>query len=371
MNNSTQFDAARQARRITEQAVSWYIEQQEPLTERQRVAFLGWLRASPRHVAEYFAVVQMHGDFKAAAALKTLTVEQLVDQAGRDNPVVMFPMVGSAIRKEHVPQPGRARRVAMRVAGLAAAVVMAWLGVGYWRDANGLVERSFKGDVAAVRAVTLPDGTLVQLDKNSVIDVHFDGHFRRIEVIKGNALFDVGKDAHRPMLVNVGGHVLQDIGTVFDVKRDANGDTLTVISGRVRVLNAADESKQGGLAALLNADPVADLTTGQQISLGIAGVSTKQPVQVAKVTAWLPSEIRFQHETIGNVARRFNAYTSKPLVIENGSIADERISGIFHADNPQAFAAYLATLPDVRVVEERDRVRIVASNQTDTKAGRL
>jgi len=99
MNDSSQFDAARQARRITEQAVSWYIEQQEPLTERQRVAFLNWLRASPRHVAEYFAVVQMHGDFKAAAALKTITAEELLEKAGRDNPVVMFPLMGSAIRK--------------------------------------------------------------------------------------------------------------------------------------------------------------------------------------------------------------------------------------------------------------------------------
>lgn len=371
MNDSSQFDAARQARRITEQAVSWYIEQQEPLTERQRVAFLNWLRTSPRHVAEYFAVVQMHGDFKAAAALKTITAEELAEKAGRDNPVVMFPLIGSAIRKEHVARPGRVRRAAIRVAGLAAAVVMAWLGIGYWRNANGLVERSFQGDTVAVRLVTLPDGTLVQLDRNSVIDVHFDGRFRRIEVVRGNALFDVGKDAKRPMLVNVGGHVLQDIGTVFDVKRDANGDTLTVISGRVRVLNALDEAHQGELASLLNGVAVADLTAGQQISLSISGVTATQPAQIAKTTAWLPSEIRFQHETIGNVARRFNAYTSKPLVIENESIADERISGIFHADNPQAFAAYLATLPDVRIVEEHDRVRIVASNQTDTKAGRL
>jgi transmembrane sensor len=369
MNDHTPFDAARQARRITEQAVAWYIEQQEPLSERQRVAFLQWLRASPRHVAEYFAVAQMHGDFSAAAALKTLTPEELVEQAGRDNPVVMFPMMGSAICKEQAPRAGRMRRAAFRGAGLAAAAVLAWLGIGYWRDANGLMERSFKGDTAAVSAVTLPDGTLVQLGRNSLIDVHFDAHVRRIEVIRGNALFDVGKDIHRPMLVNVGGHVLQDIGTVFDVKRDAGGDTLTVISGRVRVLNAPTASHDDD--ALLNGDAVADLIAGQQISLGASGVSDKKPVQIAKATAWLPSEIRFQHETIGNVARRFNAYTSKPLVIENESIADERISGIFHANNPQAFAAYLATLPDVRVVEESDRVRVVASRQTDTKAAHL
>jgi transmembrane sensor len=84
------------------------------------------------------------------------------------------------------------------------------------------------------------------------------------------------------------------------------------------------------------------------------------PAQIAQATAWLPDEIRFQHETIGDVARRFNAYTSTPLVIESDRIADKRISGVFHADNPQAFVAYLSTLPNVRVIDAADRIRVVA-----------
>ncbi|WP_019465400.1 FecR family protein [Dyella japonica] len=371
MNDSSQFDAARQARRITEQAVSWYIEQQEPLSERRRVAFLEWLRASPRHVAEYLAVAQMHGDLRAAAALKTITTDELVEQASSNNPVVMFPHMDRAMHEPPAPRTGRAHRVVAGLVAVAAAVAVAWLGVGPWRSAHGYVEQSYAADAAAVRSVALPDGTLVQMERGSVIDVHFDGRLRRIEVVRGNALFDVGKDADRPMLVNVGGHILQDIGTVFDVRRDVHGDTLTVISGRVRVLNAPDTPLAAFDFSLLEGEAVADLTAGQQISLGTASVGVKEPAQIARTTAWLPADIRFQHETIGNVARRFNAYTSRPLVIENEDIAQERISGIFHADNPQAFAAYLATLPDVRVIEERDRVRIVAANQMETKARRL
>lgn len=371
MNDSSPFDAARQARRISEQAVAWHIEQQEPLSERQRVAFIKWLHTSPRHVAEYLAVAQMHGDLKAAAALKTISTDELLEQARSDNPVVMFPSMESAMPEQRAPRSHRARRVAAGVVALAAAVVMAWLVVGPWRVANGYVEQRYAAEGASVRSVTLPDGTLVQLDGGSLIDVHFDGRFRRIDVVRGNALFDVGKDAARPMLVNVGGHVLQDIGTVFDVKRAEGGDVLTVISGRVRVLNAPVTEQAGFDASLLGGVAVADLTAGQQIALTAAGVGPKEPAQVARTTAWLPADIRFQHETIGNVARRFNAYTTRPLVIENEHIAQERISGLFHADNPQAFAAYLATLPDVRVIDEKDRVRVVASNTTDTKAGRL
>jgi len=367
MSESTHFDAARQARRISEQAVTWYIELQEPLGERQRVAFLDWLRTSPQHVAEYFAVARMHGDLKAASALEKLSAEALVEQARHENPVVLFPKVGRPIpleRDTHAVRAGRGKRLLAGLAGVAAIVTLAWLGVTHGL-APGAVSpqrevQNYAGKNDAVRSLKLADGTLVQLDRNSMIEVHFDDHYRRIDVIRGHALFDVGKDVTRPMLVNVGGHVLQDIGTVFDVKRDPKGDTLTVISGRVRVLNGSNASPP-------SSDALADLTAGQQIELGPAVIGPVHPVQIPQATAWLPEEIRFQRETIADVARRFNAYTVKPLVIEDEGIAGKRISGLFHANNPQAFVAYLSTLPNVRVIEGADRTRVVAAHRMRTE----
>jgi transmembrane sensor len=290
----------------------------------------------------------------------------------------MFPQKKPAVAEAQHPhrtRGPRAGRLLAGIAGMAAAVVLAWFGVAHWQPglmSHGRdVAQSYSGDATGVRALTLPDGTLVQLDHGSRIDVHFDEHVRHVAVLQGHVLFDVGKDPARPMLVDVGGHVLQDIGTIFDVRRDADSDTLTVISGRVRVLNALKPFSNGDKLPPVG-DAVADLTAGQQIELAVTSAGAVRPVQTAEVTAWLPSEISFQHETIGNVARRFNAYTSKPLVIENDDIAEKHISGIFHAHNPQAFVAYLATLPDVRVIDAGDRIRVVAaSHQADAKAGRL
>lgn len=369
------FDAARQARRITEQAVTWYIEQQEPLSERQRVAFLNWLRASPKHVAEYFAVARMHGDMKAAAKLQALSAADLVERAQRDNPVVMFPRIGGDQPQAHSAPPPRWRALA-GATGIAAALALAWLGAAQWRANPAALPPTAAApavaDAPGVRSMTLADGTLVRLDRDSDIRVRFDAHVRRIDVLRGHVMFDVGKDPARPMFVDVGGHVLQDIGTVFDVKRDAGSDTLTVISGRVRVLKAAVPAATTAAIASLDSEAVADLTAGQQIELSTAGAGTVHAVALARATAWLPSEIRFQHETIGDVARRFNAYTSKPLLIENDRIADQRISGVFHADNPQAFVAYLASLPNVRIIDDADRIRVIAARHSaDSRAHRL
>ena len=367
MNNSVNFEAARQARRISEQAAAWYIELHDEPDERQQGAFLAWLRASPAHVAEYLAIARMHGDLKAAASLERLSADDLVERVGRANPVVLFPRRENQAAGQHVEVLPRTRRHLRAFASVAAiaVVTLGLLGGMHWRQHRLDTRENFAAGSAAMRSLKLPDGTLVQLDRDSAIEVRFDANYRRIEVVRGNALFDVGHDPARPLLVSVGGHVLQDIGTVFDVKRDASGDTLTVISGRVRVWNAlhawSDESK-AVMDELKSGDTVADLVAGEQIQLNPVRVGAVHAVEVAKATAWLPTDIHFQRETVGEVARRFNAYTTTPLAIEDARIADMRISGVFHANNPQAFIAYLSTLPGVRVMRESDRVRIVASS---------
>jgi len=378
MNNRGNFEAVRHARRITEQAAAWYLDMHDTPDDRQKAAFLAWLRASPAHVAEYLAMAQMHGDLEAAASLESLTTGELVERAGRADPIVMFPRVGHRDTMDHATTPSRKGRMwrALGAAAAAAAMVLALLGGMHWRETRMEIRQSYSAGSDALRSLKLPDGTLVQLARDSAINVHFDVSLRRIDVVRGHALFDVGRDPSRPLLVNVGDHTLQDIGTVFDVRRDVAGDTLTVINGRVRVWNGlhawSDEQRAFLDDLKVNGEAVADLTAGQQVTLKAASVGDVQVAAIGKVTAWLPTDIHFQHETVGEVARRFNAYTTIPLVIEDARVAEMRISGVFHANNPQAFATYLSTLPGVRVVQGGDRVSIIASSSHgNDRTGRL
>lgn len=379
MSKSANFEAGRHSRRISEQAAAWYLEQQDHPSERQQAAFLAWLHVSPAHVAEYMAIAQMHGDLKAAASMEVTSMVDLIQQARHENAVVMFPHVVADIARENTAsqqQRHPRRRTLARAVAAAVALVLVLLAGWHWRMAAGNLRASYAANANAIREVRLPDGSLIQLARNSLVQVRFDARYRQVDVVRGDALFEVGKDPARPMLVHVGGHVLQDIGTVFDVKRDANGDTLTVISGRVRVWNAPQGEigniKTDIASAQSSGETIADLTAGEQIQLNASGSGAILTTNIEQATAWLPKDIRFQHETIGDVAQRFNAYTSTPLVIEDARIANVRISGVFHADNPQAFIAYLATLPGVRVVRDSDRVRIVAlSGAGGSKAGAL
>jgi len=85
---------------------------------------------------------------------------------------------------------------------------------------------------------------------------------------------------------------------------------------------------------------------------------------LARSTHWLPSDIHFESASVADVARRFNAYNSRPLVIEDARIGATLISGRFHARDMDSFVAYLLTLPDVQVIRSVDDVRVVRAATT-------
>ncbi len=216
-----------------------------------------------------------------------------------------------------------------------------------------------------VRRVTLPDSTLVQLDRDSVLAVRFDAQQRTLGMLRGGALFDIGHDATRPLHVQLGANVLEDIGTVFDAHQSADGGNVTVVSGRVKIWQREQDA---GTSANFAADGqlIADLGAGQQASMHRDGSLDliDHHADLGLSTAWLPTDIHFERCTVADVARRFNAYSTQPLRIEDASIAAMRISGHFHARDTEAFLTYLGTLPDVHVVRGSDDIRVTRATRS-------
>ncbi len=248
--------------------------------------------------------------------------------------------------------------------GRAGAALGGWLHFGQ-PSAPG---RAYAAGAGETRRVVLEDGTWMQLDRGSAVSVRFDDRQRRVQVLRGQALFDIGHGDRRPFLVQAGRALLQDVGTVFDVGVSAGGASVTVVQGRVFLWNRPSRWFErwrgaGKLPAEDGAEWLADLRAGQQGRIDGGGrLLAAGQADVGLAVAWLPSDIRFERETVAEVARRFNAYTSIPLQVEDEALAARRITGVFHARDPEAFLAYLKTLPGVRVVHDGERVRIVADH---------
>ncbi|MGO4702648.1 FecR family protein [Dyella sp. 2RAB6] len=333
-------------RRVAEQAAEWYLEQREGLDAAQRTRFLAWLRQSPLHVSEYLGMARLHGDLGAAAALESLDTAALTELAATERAVVplrpLLPRAPSAAPTRRTGTPWWQQ-------ALAACAVALIGGAAFLRDMPAPMD--VYGAAGEVRQLALDDGTLLQLDRGSAVAVRYDGTQRRFELLRGGALFDVGKDPSRPLRVGVGPQVLEDVGTVFDAHRTADGASVAVISGEVRIWPGEPRTARPEALADLRAGQYAEITGGHLAAL-------ERRADLAQHTAWLPADIHFEHSTVGDVARRFDAYGGKPLRIDDPALATTRISGRFHARDPEAFVAYLGSLPGVRVQRGADDIRI-------------
>lgn len=353
--------AADHQRRVTEQAASWYLDQREGMQEPQQAEFMAWLRLSPLHVSEYLAIARLHGDLAAAAALDPLDSHQLSALAASE-PAVVPLRPGVRTTPPDVSKPSR-RWWHWASQAAAAALVLA-LGAAASLQPPLRAWDAYASGADALRSVDLPDGTRIQLDRDSLLTVRFDAHQRLVDVWQGGALFDVGHDASRPLLVQVDASVLQDIGTVFDAHRSGDGARVTVVSGKVKLWQCTDLACSMP-AASARKRPVADLFAGEQASVHKDGSLDliDRHANLALSTSWLPTDIQFEHASVAEVARRFNAYSVRPLRIDDADIGALRISGRFHARDMEAFIAYLRTMPGVHVVRGANDIHVIGTNR--------
>jgi transmembrane sensor len=355
-------------RRLTEEAAHWYLTLREDTDAHTRDRFAGWLRRSPQHVAEYLAVAQLHGDMRAAAAMEGLPPAALRELAASEPSVVPLrrgpdrPQV-AASRRRGMPRGLRigAATAAILVLALATALLVA-------SAVHDTPATRYVAEPGGVRMVTLDDDTRVQLAPGSIVDVRFDARARHIALVSGSASFDIGKDPRRPMTVAAGNQRIDDIGTVFDVSVGPAATEVSVVSGRVSISQAASSWLDRARRRLTGGDApwthVTELGGGESARVSREGALLSKGAQEAPAATWLPDEIRFHDSTVAEVARRFNAYTPRPLAIEDPALARKRISGVFHARDAAAFVSYLASLPGVAVIHDPERIRFVPARGT-------
>lgn len=195
-------------------------------------------------------------------------------------------------------------------------------------------EMAATGDV---RTIALTDGSTAMLDSDAAIAIHFDGRERRIDLLRGKAWFDVKHGDHRPFLVAASGGVTQDIGTAFEVDRDATGVGVSVTQGAVRL-----RAPVSGRTAMLRMAERARYA-------GDGAIVRMKPAIVSSMAAWRRGLIVIDDQSaddaIAQIARYRSGYT---LNLADMSAAP-RISGIFRIDAPEEALRNVAQMTGLHI----------------------
>lgn len=311
----------RETARLADQAADWVVRLDEEPTDECRNELVSWLRTSPRHLDEFLLAQATYGAFREMGPQHGF---QIQGAAAADATVV--PLVATndgARRGDARALPGRARWQSWPVAAALAGVS---LGLGLWIWAAQDRENVYATAVGEQRTVRLPDGSLLSLNTHSRAQVSFSRQGRNVSLLEGEALFDVAPDPARPFRVMAGATAIDVLGTQFNVRRNGEETRVSVVDGKVRV-SAAGEAAEvigGGEARVKHGE-------------------SAQPVKadLEQTLAWRERRLVFRGTSLAEVIGEFNRYNARPLRLEDESLAQRRISGVFHVDDPSTILKFL------------------------------
>jgi transmembrane sensor len=333
---------------IKDAAAAWKARADSGLSRREEAELRVWLDADPRH--------------RAALARFDLIWDKL------DLPF-SFGAADALMRELDIRARRRRRRVISAVAG-AALLVAAGLS---WRLA---IPRSGIGPAvatvpgaSAVDTVlllperrTLPDGSVVELKRGAEIAVAFTSEIRRVVLRRGEAHFQVAKDASHPFVVVAAGVEARAVGTAFTVELRPTAVEVLVTEGRVSVNQAVAPLPSTMKSPLSPAvapvpTPLAVLDVNRRIVVDLnpqlAGrpqTTVVEPDEIDERLAWRAPRMEFTRATLAEAVAVLNGYSAGrrsagqsgvQFIIEDPTLGDIRVSGLFRVDKVDAFVGLL------------------------------
>lgn len=144
-------------------------------------------------------------------------------------------------------EPAKVRSINANTGWLRIAAAVVFLIGGGWiayylydqRGGNPTELVSIKA-TNTVRVDTLPDGSIVHINKNSSITYAGDFESRREIKLTGEAFFEVKHNERVPFTVHVNDINIRDVGTAFNVKSKQQNTEVIVESGIVQVSRSAN-----------------------------------------------------------------------------------------------------------------------------------
>lgn len=174
-----------------------------------------------------------------------------------------------------------------------------------------------------LRLITLADGSTVHLSASSAIRTDFEGDTRRVELLAGQAYFDVVRNPQRPFLVSADGMDVTVLGTSFDVQTGAGLYAVSVKTGVVAV------RYQGGVAQ--------QLQPGQQLLVERSnGLVNIDAIAVDNVAAWREGRLFVHNRRVADVLETLDRYYPGHILLASAEMSSKRITGSYDLASPDA-----------------------------------
>ncbi|WP_338581763.1 FecR domain-containing protein [Pseudomonas sp. MAG733B] len=292
-----------------EAAARWYVDLRgEVPDEAVREAHRRWLDRDPRHVQAWERL------------------SRLQDKLGQVTPAVARPTLASARAK---------RRDVLKV--LSILLMAGGAGTLAWNTTSlPTLMADQRTGTGERRRVRLDDGSQLQLNTATAVDIRYSDTLREIRLLEGEIQIETALDAlARPFVVHTAEGSIRALGTRFVVRRDAEQSLVSVQEHAVEV-RCADLS-----------GPAVRVDAGQQLSFRRDAIDAVQRA-APQADAWTRDMLVVNDWRLGDFVRELQRYRPGHLGCEP-AVAALRISGAFHLGSTDTVLDNLTSTLPVRI----------------------
>ncbi|PWR25461.1 FecR family protein [Zavarzinia aquatilis] len=298
---------------LIEAASRWHIRlRDDGGSESQRAAFAAWLKSDPRHAAAFDEAGEVFALLEAPAKL--------------------------VAAERRIPARRPARRGAIAAAaglGLALSLCLVAVVGAPWLDDW---RSDFVTATGEQRVLDLADGSHVAMNTDTALALDLSADTRALHLFRGEAWFDIAKDAARPFVVTTPQGRIEVTGTRFDVLIENGATIVSLDEGQVRLRPASAP-----------ATTQVTLAPGQQARIEDGRAEATTSFDDTAVSAWRRGQMVFFDAPLSSVVDQLNRYHPGRIVIANGDLSSLRISGVFGTADPDKVLEIMAHTLPVRV----------------------
>ena len=319
-------------------AADWLGRQDGGLTTAESDEFNAWINADLLHAAA-FAELE--------AACRSLDRLASFRPANTSRPDPNLPL----LPPKPAARPAHHRTRAWLPFAAAAAVIF----LAYISPPTSFVSPRPQFDqvstgVGDFRRSTLPDGSVLELNTDSKVEIVFSSSDRRVKLIRGEVYFAVAKDASRPFIVTANGVDVRAVGTAFNIRLRGEAVDVLVTEGRIRVKDAStNDSRPSSPTSGPETTDVAagervliqtDLSVTRSVSPSVQ-VQTVNREEMGRLLAWQDKRLEFGPTPLRDIVAEFNRYNRQQLVVANDETGALSVGGTFSAKDPDTFVHLL------------------------------
>lgn len=301
---------------LFDQASGWYYRlRAEDASARDQADFAAWLAQGPAQRQAWDEVSALLGALREPA------------------------------RQVREAQRARWRRPRLRVWASAAAVLLA---VGLLSLYSPWPDR-WRSDYATAtgesRNLTLADGSQLQLNTDSAVQIDLRPNERRVTLLRGEAWFEVSADAARPFVIRSGEGWVKVVGTRFSVARQGAQTRVRVAQGKVQV------SADGEQTVLLEPGRAVDYQGGR--------LGAVRDFDAAAEFAWRQRQLVFRQQSLAEVVDELNRYWPGEVLVFGDTLRQRKVSGVFEIDKPEAVLKALKHTLGLRAEQYTPYLRVL------------